>query len=165
VSQPSLKPVLSDKDIKGTVALAAIIWKEHFTPLIGAAQVEYMLDKFQSEKAIKQQIENGYLYFALTLGEKQIGYTGLRLDTDCLFLSKLYIQKEYRGKGFSRLMIAEAEKIAKQNGKPIIRLTCNRHNAGSLAVYKKAGFQIVREEKTDIGNGFVMDDYIFEKKV
>lgn len=165
MSQPSLKPVLSDKDIKGTVALAAIIWKEHFTPLIGAAQVEYMLDKFQSEKAIKQQIENGYLYFALTLGEKQIGYTGLRLDTDCLFLSKLYIQKEYRGKGFSRLMIAEAEKIAKQNGKPIIRLTCNRHNAGSLAVYKKAGFQIVREEKTDIGNGFVMDDYIFEKKV
>ena len=112
--QPSLKPVLSDREIKETSTLAAIIWKEHFTPLIGSAQVEYMLEKFQSERAIQQQIENGYLYFALMLGKKQIGYTGLRLDTDCLFLSKLYIQKEYRGNGFSRLMIAEAEKIAKQ---------------------------------------------------
>ena len=163
--QPSLKPVLSDKEIKETAALAAVIWKEHFTPLIGSSQVDYMLEKFQSEKAIRQQIENGYLYFALMLGEKQIGYTGLRLDADCLFLSKLYIQKEYRGNGFSRLIITEAEKIAKQNGKPIIRLTCNRHNDGSLTVYKKVGFQIIREEKTDIGSGFVMDDYIFEKKV
>lgn len=163
--QPSLKPVLSDNDIKETAALAATIWKEHFTPIIGSAQVGYMLEKFQSEEAIRRQIENGYLYFGLMLGEKQIGYTGLRLDTDCLFLSKLYIQKEYRGNGFSRRMIAEAEKIAKQNNKPVIRLTCNRHNAGSLAVYKKAGFQIVREEKTDIGSGFVMDDYIFEKSI
>ena len=160
--QPSLKPVLSNKEIKETAALAAIIWKNHFTPLIGSAQVDYMLDKFQSEKAIRQQIENGYLYFALMLEEKQIGYTGFRLDTDCLFLSKLYIQKEYRGNGYSRLMLEQAEKIAKQNDRPIIRLTCNRHNDGSVAVYKKAGFQIVREEKTDIGSGFIMDDYVYK---
>ena len=163
--QPFLKPVLSDKDIKDTAALAAVIWKEHFTPLIGPAQVEYMLEKFQSETAIRAQIKQGYLYFALMLGEKQIGYTGLRQDTDCLFLSKLYIQKEYRGNGYSRLMIAEAGKIAKKQNKPVIRLTCNRHNDGSITVYKKAGFQIVREEKTDIGSGFIMDDYIFEKSV
>jgi len=162
---PSLTSVLSDRDIKKTAVLAETIWNEYFTPLIGQAQVDYMLDKFQSETAIRAQIKQGYLYFALMLEEKQIGYIGLRLDADCLFLSKLYIQKEYRGNGYSRMMLAYAEQIAKQNNKPVIRLTCNRHNTGSLTVYKKAGFQIAREEKTDIGSGFVMDDYVFEKNV
>lgn len=165
MTRPFLKPVLSDRDIKETADLAEIIWKEHFTPIIGSDQVGYMLAKFQSETAIRTQIRQGYLYFALMFEKKQIGYIGLRSDADCLFLSKLYIQKEYRGNGYSRLMIAEAEKIAKQNNKSIIRLTCNRHNDGSITVYKKAGFQIVREEKTDIGSGFIMDDYIFEKSV
>ncbi|MBR1778225.1 MAG: GNAT family N-acetyltransferase [Alphaproteobacteria bacterium] len=161
----SLKPVLSDQDIREMASLATEIWKEHFTPIIGADQVEYMVEKFQSEQALHEQIKHGYLYFVLVFENKQIGYIGLRLNEDCLFLSKLYIQKEYRGNGFSRMMLQHAENIALQNAKPVIRLTCNRHNAGSLAVYKKIGFQIVREEKADIGNGFVMDDYILEKSV
>ena len=165
MKQTSLIPVLSDKNIQETVKTARIIWHEHFTPIIGKPQVEYMLEKFQSKKAIRDQINQGYLYFALILENQQIGYTGLRLDKDCLFISKLYIRKEQRGNGFSRLMFALAEKTARQNDKQVMRLTCNKYNMSSLAVYKKTGFQIVGEEKTDIGNGFFMDDYILEKNV
>jgi hypothetical protein len=46
-----------------------------------------------------------------------------------------------------------------------IWLTCNRHNTKTIAVYEHLGFQKVNEEVTDIGNGFVMDDYIFEYEV
>lgn len=44
--------------------LAGEIWREHYTPIIGAAQVEYMLEKFQSADRIYSDIINdGYVYF------------------------------------------------------------------------------------------------------
>ena len=46
-----------------------------------------------------------------------------------------------------------------------IWLTCNRNNTNSLEVYKHLGFTVAREEVTDIGEGFVMDDFIMEYDV
>lgn len=160
-----LQQVLSAQDINDTARLANGIWHEHFTPIIGEKQVNYMLDRFQSAPAIAEQIRQGYLYFALILDHRQIGYAAFRIDDDALFLSKLYIQKEFRGRGFSHAVITYAEKLAREQAKPVIRLTCNKNNVSSLAVYKKIGFGIVREEKADIGSGFFMDDYILEKQV
>lgn len=160
-----LKQILSRQDINDTARLADSIWHEHFTPIIGEKQVDYMLDSFQSAPAIAEQIKLGYLYFALILDHRQIGYAAFRIDNDALFLSKLYIQKEFRGNGFSHTVINYAEKLAREQKKNVVRLTCNKNNASSLAVYKKIGFKIVREEKTDIGGGFFMDDYILEKQV
>ena len=142
-----LQQVLSAQDINDTARLANGIWHEHFTPIIGEKQVNYMLDRFQSAPAIAEQIRQGYLYFALILDHRQIGYAA------------------FRGRGFSHAVITYAEKLAREQAKPIIRLTCNKNNVSSLAVYKKIGFEIVREEKADIGSGFFMDDYILEKQV
>ena len=161
----TLNRVSSITEIKQTSILAAEIWHEHFTPIIGKQQVEYMLDKFQSEHAISEQIRQGYSYFALMNDDQQIGYTGIKTEPDCLFLSKLYIRKDFRGRGYSKVMLDQIKKEARQNKKNIIRLTCNKNNANSLAVYKKLGFRIVQEEKNDIGNGFYMDDYILEKQL
>ncbi len=160
-----LRQIFSTQDIQDTARLAQMIWREHFTPIIGEKQVDYMLDKFQSAPAIAEQIRQGYLYFALMSDNRQIGYTGFRIDDDALFLSKLYIEKEFRGRGYARIVLDKAEETAKKNTKPVIRLTCNKNNANSLAVYKKLGFLTVREEKTDIGSGFFMDDYILEKQI
>ena len=160
----SLKQIRSKQEIADTARLADSIWHEHFTPIIGKQQVDYMLNKFQSAAAIAEQIRQGYIYFALMLDRRQIGYAGFRIDEDALFLSKLYIQKEFRGRGFSHVVLQTAEQLAQQHDKSVIRLTCNKNNANSLAVYKKIGFEIARKEKTDIGNGFFMDDYILEKQ-
>ena len=46
-----------------------------------------------------------------------------------------------------------------------IWLSCYRFNESTLAVYEHLGFQKVRTEVTDIGQGYVMDDYILEYKV
>ncbi|MBQ8346696.1 MAG: GNAT family N-acetyltransferase [Alphaproteobacteria bacterium] len=160
-----LQQILSVQDINDAARLANGIWHEHFTPIIGEKQVDYMLDRFQSAPAIAEQIRQGYLYFALILDHRQIGYVAFRIDDDALFLSKLYIQKEFRGRGFSHTVITYAEKLAREQAKPVIRLTCNKNNVSSLAIYKKIGFEIVREEKADIGSGFFMDDYILEKQI
>lgn len=46
-----------------------------------------------------------------------------------------------------------------------IYLTCNKYNKHSLAVYEKFGFQWIDSVQTDIGNDFIMDDYILEYRL
>jgi hypothetical protein len=40
----------------------------------------------------------------------------------------------------------------------------NKYNF-AIDVYKRLGFVTVADEVNDIGNGFVMDDYVMEKAV
>ncbi len=55
--------VVGKKLIPVVESLAYSIWREHYTPIIGRHQVEYMLEKFQSKEALLNQIEKeGYIY-------------------------------------------------------------------------------------------------------
>ncbi|MEO1428261.1 MAG: GNAT family N-acetyltransferase [Cyanobacteria bacterium J06633_8] len=139
--------------------LAKNIWSEHYLPIIGSHQVLYMLDKFQSEDAIEQQIDEGYRYYIISYNQVEAGYFSVRDKGEKLFLSKLYILKYFRGKGIGKQAI-EFIKTNFQN--PVIQLTVNKNNSDSLAFYKNVGFEIVDDVVMDIGNGFVMDDYVME---
>lgn len=143
--------------------LARRIWTPHYAPIIGAAQVQYMLDSFQSEAAIRRDMESGYIYEIACLGGEPCGYSAVRSDSAALFLSKLYVGANCRGRGIARLLVSRAEERARQSGASCIRLTCNKRNDGSLAAYARFGFQITGECVTPIGCGFVMDDFILEK--
>ena len=161
-----IKRADTDQDIRNLTTLAEQIWHEHFTPIIGKAQVEYMVEKFQSYAAVKQAVqEDSYTYFMIYDDNNDLsGYCGLRPDSDdegSLFLSKLYVRKESRGKGFSRALLAAARLAFPERKR--IWLTVNRYNDNTIAVYRHMGFSVIREQKTDIGGGFVMDDYVMEK--
>ena len=158
-------PVKTDGNIEELCALADGIWHEHFTPIIGGAQVEYMVEKFQSVPAVTEQLRQGYEYFLLLLEGRAVGYTGIHAENEELFLSKLYLQKENRGKGYARQAMNFLEDLCRQRGLSKIWLTVNRHNDNTIAAYKAMGLTIVREQKADIGGGFFMDDYIMEKPV
>jgi ribosomal protein S18 acetylase RimI-like enzyme len=139
------------------------IWTQHYTPIIGKAQVEYMLDQFQSRKAIAADIASGYVYSLAYAGGQACGYSAVRFDPDALFLSKLYVSETFRGRGIARALLRAAEETARKRGLACIRLICNKHNASSLAAYARMGFSRVADVVTDIGGGFVMDDYVMEK--
>lgn len=87
------------------------------------------------------------------------------MEKDRVFLSKLYIAKEARGKGLASKAFAFLTELASSNKKQAIWLTVNRYNSGSIAVYEKKGFVKVREQVLDIGNGYVMDDYVMEMAI
>ena len=89
----SLTPVHTDKQIQEISNLASVIWHEHFTPIIGIQQVEYMLEKFQSFHALKEQMETGYEYFQIFDNTEFCGYCGIHQEETTLFLSKLYLKK------------------------------------------------------------------------
>lgn len=158
-------PVTNMELIYSVSAVADDIWHEHFTPIIGEAQVDYMLEKFLSPDALTEQINSGYEYFLFSYEYTFAGFAGIHENDGSLFLSKLYVHKDFRGKGISSHMLQKFIEICKMRNLNKIWLTCNRHNTTTLAIYDHLGFKIVREEATDIGNGFVMDDYILEYEI
>lgn len=156
-------PVDSISLINDMCRLAGEIWREHFTPIIGAEQTEYMLKNFQSFSAVKNQIEKqGYKYFIMSSGNESIGYTGIKSENGSMFLSKLYVKKDMRGKGISRKAIDFIKNMCHQEKLDKIWLTVNKHNYDTINIYKKLGFEIEKSQVTDIGGGFVMDDYVME---
>lgn len=147
-------------DVPVLAALADEIWHQHFTPIIGAKQVDYMLDWFQDEEAMTRQLQEGMIYHMAYAGGEPIGYCGCKLEEDRLFLSKLYVKKAFRGRGIGRMLFNRACSFGA--GKRAVYLTVNKHNDDTIAIYKKMGFLVIDSVVSDIGNGFVMDDYIME---
>ncbi len=145
-------------DIKELASLASSIWHEYWTCILTPEQIDYMVENFQSEKAIKNQIENeNYTYYFIIKDGAKAGYFGISDKKEYLFLSKLYIKKEYRHQGLGKKAFEKIKELA--NDKPI-RLTVNKYNTNTINAYKKWGFEIIDAVVTDIGSGFVMDDYI-----
>ncbi|MBN2314955.1 MAG: GNAT family N-acetyltransferase [Sedimentisphaerales bacterium] len=157
--------VFAEAQIQKVEDLAYEIWNEHFTPIIGKAQVDYMLEKFQSVKAIAGQIEQGFQYYLLRTDEGFFGYTGIQQKDDELFLSKLYIKSSERGKGYGRKVVQFLEGMARDQGLEKITLTVNKNNQDTIKAYEKFGFVVMGPIVQDIGGGFVMDDYQMAKPI
>ncbi len=157
--------VSGENQIETIEGLACKIWNEYFTSIIGKAQVDYMLEKFQSKKVITEQIENGFLYFIIKNNNEPIGYIGVLPKENQLFLSKIYITSAERGKGHGRKAIEFLVNLAIEEGLNKISLTVNRNNSATIKTYKKLGFEIRGSIVQDIGNNFVMDDYKMEKDI
>ena len=153
-------------ELEELVVVIREIWREFYTQLIGAAQVEYMLDKFQSVDAITRQIaEEEYHYYGVICDGELAGYYAVKpLDDDRVFLSKFYLAAKFRGRGLGRQMLQHLIDAAHAVGAKSVWLTVNKYNS-TVEIYRQLGFEITKEIVTDIGNGFVMDDYMMEKKI
>ncbi len=155
--------VKTEDEIKRLEELAREIWTEHYIPIIGEKQVSYMLEKFQSKQAITEQLKNSFYYYFIEAKNKTVGYLGVQIRQSELFLSKIYVRSSERGNGYAKSAINFIEKFAKDNNLDKIRLTVNKNNLTTIKIYEKIGFKIVESIVQDIGEGFVMDDYVMEK--
>lgn len=157
--------IKSDEDILRLEKLAHEIWNQHFVPIIGQAQVDYMLGKFQSFEPMKNQLNEGMNYYLLDVDGDDAAYCGFKKDGERVFLSKLYVKLEYRRRGLSRILLDKVLSFAESNNLHAVYLTVNKHNDNTIAVYKHIGFEITDSVVSDIGNGFVMDDYIMQFEI
>lgn len=157
---------VKNADIKELAALASDIWHEYWPALLSAEQINYMIENFQSEKAvIRQYQDENYTYYFITESGLNIGYFGISEQQDYLFLSKLYLSKEYRAKGIGTKTFNKVKELAASKNYKEIRLTVNKYNQNSIKAYLKWGFEVIDSVVTDIGSGFVMDDYIMSWKL
>ena len=155
------------KEIEKVARLAREIWTEHYTPIIGAGQVEYMLENFQSSLAIEEQIEKGLLYYLLLYNDTEAGYLALEPDLKekQAKLSKIYVRSDFRGMSLGRKALEHAVNKCLELNIDILWLTVNINNKVAIDFYEHTGFIKAGTIVQDIGAGFVMDDYKMVKKI
>ncbi|MBP5313628.1 MAG: GNAT family N-acetyltransferase [Eggerthellaceae bacterium] len=178
-------PVKTDADKQKLADIAGRIWREYWPPRIGEAQTEYMIENFQSLSAIRRDMsleENPYEYWFIVECDcdidakmcciedsrcRIVGYTGGHDEpqTKRFFISKVYLFAEERGKGYASKTMAFYERLCKQRGFVGMYLTVNKYNELGVRAYKGKGFVVIDSIVKDIGDGFVMDDYVMEKRL
>jgi len=159
VTEPvvSLRLAVPD-DIPAIRDLAQRIWWAHYPEIIGAAQVEYMLDLNYSAEALERQMQEGQAFLLVQADDAVAGFIAVsEKGQGQYFIHKFYLDNGLRGRGlgaaaFSALLDLLPEALE-------IRLTVNRQNFKSINFYFKTGFVIEHCLDIDIGSGFVMNDF------
>ncbi|WP_038023462.1 GNAT family N-acetyltransferase, partial [Tetragenococcus muriaticus] len=117
---------------------------------------------YQSKEIIMQEIDSGVNYYALLLEGKYVGYIAYEVRSEYLYLSKIYIAADYRNQGLMREIFAWFDELA-ENYQLKQHLRVNQGNTQAIRVYQHLGFHLIEEKITDIGSGYQMVDYVFEK--
>ncbi len=144
--------------------LARTIWYSHYTSILSNEQIEYMLHLMYSEKTISDELHNKVRWYLLVNDLIPIGYLSFFKDEgkNAVKLSKLYLLTIHHGKGYGQQALQFVKDQANHIGVEFVYLTVNKNNVKAIAAYQRAGFVIAYEQVVDIGNGFVMDDYVME---
>jgi diamine N-acetyltransferase len=162
-----VRPVV-EADIDVLRALAEEIWREHYTSIIGSAQIDYMLDQRYGSEVLRAELLRSDLWWDLLLieGEPQ-GYSSYFFDPDedSLRLDKLYVRRDCRRMGLGPRMLERVLARASVLRCSRVCLAVNKFNPSAIAAYRKWNFRIERSVVKPIGGGFVMDDYIMVRDV
>jgi len=159
------RKVDSDEDVNILVPMAHEIWNEYFKAMFDSETLSELVESAQSKKAILSQIEDGYQYFFIIENGKRMGYFAYKIDhsKDELFLSKIYIYSDKRGKGVGKKMLNHLERLAHDTGVNKIALTVYFKNTNSIKTYERWGFSNLGLIKRQFDNGLVFDDIKMEK--
>lgn len=151
-----------ESDLDAIATMASEIWNQHYVPMIGQAQVDYMLSTFYNQQNLVEQMHKGHHFYLIAQQEEVLGFLSVSEIRDRnYFLHKLYIynQKANAGAGTEAL-----HDLIKMIDPKSLTLTVNRQNYKSINFYFKNGFKIKSVEDFDIGNGYEMNDFVMVRK-
>jgi len=155
----------SQKDIPLIRELSFRIWPATYSAILTPDQMEYMLGLLYSEATLSDQMNKDYEFLIVEENSKAIGFASFSLVAPAVFkLHKIYLLPETQGKGAGRFVIDTLIQTMKDKGGRSMILNVNRHNK-ARSFYEKIGFEIIKEEDVDIGNGYFMNDYVMEKNL
>ena len=157
---------LREADIPALVALARDTWLKHYTSIITLAQIEYMLSQRYSPDVIRAQLANPDVWWdKLLLGGELAAFAQYERGKapGTIKIDKLYARHSLRGRGLGSALLRHIEQKARTLGCTRLELQVNKNNVSAIGAYRKNGFEIAHSAVFDIGNGFVMDDYIMAK--
>ena len=146
------------------IDLAYAIWPSTYGEILSSEQLNYMLANFYSVENLENQLDNGQIFELLLDDNNVVGFIAYEFNcsnTSLLKIHKIYLLPETQGKGFGKFMIDEVINIAKSNNQKGVFLNVNKYNKAQF-FYQKLDFTITKEEVIDIGNNYIMDDYVME---
>jgi diamine N-acetyltransferase len=154
-------------DLKTITEIAHKTWPLTYGEILSPAQLTYMLDAFYSDAALRTNIENGHEFLLAEEADTALGFTSFEhqyQNTASTKIHKIYILPETQGKGIGKLLIDAIEQLAVTNESKSLLLNVNRFNK-ALTFYQKLGFKIIEEIDIELEFGYLMEDYVMEKKI
>ena len=158
----------TETDVPAIARLAGLIWRSHYPGIISTEQIEYMLAKMYSLETLREEIRlRSIRYERLLAGQELAGFAshGPTEQPKLFKLHKIYLHPAWQGRGLGSLLLRHCEGQAGQSGAERLVLTVNKRNKRAIAVYQRNGFAITDSVVTDIGGGFVMEDYVMAKEL
>ena len=142
--------------------LAHRIWPPTFESILAPEQMAYMLDLMYSPASLRQQLDDGVRFFLLRAPEP-VGYLALQhgYREGTSKVHKLYVLPERHGEGLGRRLIDYAVGEARAATAHTLRLDVNYQNP-ALGFYEHLGFRNTGRVDTEIGRGYLMEDYVME---
>ncbi len=154
----------SEKDISLLQNLAKKSWEVGYADILSAEQIAYMLKEMYGEKEILSHLHNpNYHYFLVQEGKENLGFIGFehQYEPKTTKLHRLYLLPEAKGKGYGKSTLSFLKDKVLETGDSRIILNVNKENSAKK-VYESQGFKVYDEGVFDIGEGFIMDDYLME---
>jgi GNAT superfamily N-acetyltransferase len=153
--------VAVESDFAGIREVVYEVWPIAYREMISQEQIDYMLSMMYSNDSLNRQItEEGCMFLVYEHNAKIEGFASFSQVEGSLYkLHKLYVYSILQGRGIGHALLNKVKQLVAIEGGNTIELQVNKKNIAQH-FYLKQGFTIDRELVLDIGNGFVMDDYI-----
>jgi GNAT superfamily N-acetyltransferase len=145
--------------------LAGKIWKPTYQSILSPEQIAYMLEMMYSPASLEKQITVlGHRFMILLDDDKPVGFASWNetAAAGVFKLQKIYLDQACQGKGVGKFLLQQVAGQVKSKGAQVLELDVNRFNKAKL-FYGKQGFIVYKEKNTDIGNGYLMEDYVMRK--
>lgn len=159
---------IAESELSVIQRLGHEIWRKCYPSIISEGQIDYMLSVWYQPGAMAREMQMRGTWFALIEAEAlgAVGYLSFeRYPDNVLFINKLYVQPEIHGRGVGAVALAWTEDRARELGCHRLELRVNKRNAPAIRAYQRAGFRFLEDVCSDIGNGYVMDDFRMEKSL
>ena len=154
----------NSKHIPIIISLAKKIWPVAYGEILSKAQLDYMIQKFYNETALLESLAKGHVfYLAQNEQEKFVGFVSYEINCEPnkTKIHKIYVLPETQGSGVGKQLFEFVKTKALQVQQTAIFLNVNKYNK-AIYFYTNLGFKIIKEEVIDIGNNYIMDDYVME---
>lgn len=154
------KAITSDIPIIKEIAEKA--WRPTYEHILTERQTLYMLDLMYNSLTLENQINGNIAFFMVDLGQKTVGYFSVEiLNEQKVKLHKLYLDPTQKQQGLGKKIIQFIRDWTLTNQRESIILNVNKNNS-AVQFYQKMGFIIIEELILDIGEGYVMDDFVMQ---
>lgn len=147
--------------------LAKAIWPDAYGAILSQEQLEYMMEMMYSLDSLENQLKNNIVFLLVKEENDFIGFASYELNfqnSNKTKIHKLYILPTIQGKGVGKNLILHIQEIARKNSNAALILNVNKYNKAK-DFYLHNQFEIADSLVVDIGNGYVMDDFVMVKKI
>ncbi len=156
---------ISPNEVFRIQEIAHATWPTSYKGIISEEQIKYMLEWMYNLDTLSEQAENGHFFFVFNENNEDLGFIAIEpnhFDQGIAKLQKIYVLPTAQGKGIGKKLLEFTIPFFRNEfEQSTFILNVNKKNK-AVDFYKKMNFTIDREEDFDIGNGFLMEDYIMK---